>query len=75
MSLIFRENIFCYLKVQLTFFFFFQVIKESLAAYLVTERAKWVTDWPGQAVLCASQKYWTTYVHESIRKGKEVNIK
>jgi len=44
-----------------------------MAAYAVTERSKWVVDWPGQAVLCVSQKYWTTLVHESIRKSQEVH--
>ena len=52
-----------------------QVIQDSMAAYAVTERSKWVVDWPGQAVLCVSQKYWTTLVHESIRKGQEVIVK
>lgn len=42
---------------------------ESLAAYIVTPRVEWVVSWPGQAVLCASQTYWTTYVSESILKG------
>ncbi len=49
-----------------------QVIKESMSAYAVTERSKWVTDWPGQAVLCVSQKYWTAFVHESIKSGQKV---
>ena len=51
-----------------------QVIEDALAAYLVTNRSEWVVSWPGQAVLCVSQKYWTAYVHESIRKGPEVGV-
>jgi len=35
----------------------------------VTPRGQWVTQWPGQAVLCVSQKYWTAFVHESVRGG------
>ena len=49
-----------------------QVIKEALAAYLVTPRVEWVVSWSGQTVLCISQKYWTAYVHEAIRKGQKV---
>ncbi len=45
-----------------------------MSVYAVTDRSKWVTDWPGQAVLCVSQKYWTAFVHESIRNGPAVNI-
>lgn len=51
-----------------------QVIRESLSAYAVTDRSTWVTDWCGQAVLCVSQKYWTAFVHESIRNGQAVRI-
>ena len=45
------------------------MIEESLASYAVSKRVEWVVSWPGQAVLCVSQKYWTAYVNESINKG------
>lgn len=40
-----------------------------LQAYAVTARDQWVTDWPGQVILCVSQIYWTVQVHEAIRTG------
>lgn len=46
-----------------------QVVGESSEAYPGTPRGQWVIQWPGQAVLCVSSKYWTSYVHEAIRKG------
>ena len=51
-----------------------QVIEDSMEVYGVTERSKWVVDWPGQAVLCVTQKHWTALVHESIRKGHQVKM-
>lgn len=48
-----------------------QVIGESIDAYVTTPRGDWVKHWPGQAVLCVTQKYWTTLVHEAIRKGHQ----
>lgn len=46
-----------------------QVIGEALVAYDNTPRGKWVMEWPGQAVLCVSQKYWTSRIHEAIKSG------
>jgi len=40
-----------------------------LEAYPKRERIWFVREWPGQSVLCVTQKYWTTFIHEAIRKG------
>ncbi|XP_027740579.1 dynein heavy chain 12, axonemal isoform X2 [Empidonax traillii] len=47
------------------------VIDKSRMAYLETERKRWVLEWPGQVVLCVSQMYWTSGVHEVLRSGSE----
>ncbi|NXM04479.1 DYH7 protein, partial [Tyrannus savana] len=47
------------------------VIDRSRMAYLETERKRWVLEWPGQVVLCVSQMYWTSGVHEVLRSGPE----
>ena len=49
-----------------------QVVVQSMESYAVANRSEWVVAWPGQAVLCVSQKYWTALVHEAIRKGQQV---
>ena len=51
------------------YFDILQVIEESLDAYVKEPRGEWVRQWPGQAVLCVTTKYWTTFIHEAIRKG------
>uniref|UniRef100_A0A8C3NFB7 Dynein axonemal heavy chain 12 n=1 Tax=Geospiza parvula TaxID=87175 RepID=A0A8C3NFB7_GEOPR len=45
------------------------VIARSRMAYLETERKRWVLEWPGQVVLCVSQMYWTSEVHEVLLHG------
>ncbi|KAI8896128.1 dynein heavy chain and region D6 of dynein motor-domain-containing protein [Globomyces pollinis-pini] len=44
-----------------------QVIREAILDYPSKERTDWVLNWPGQAVLSASQTYWTTEVTEALR--------
>uniref|UniRef100_A0A8C3RIF9 Dynein heavy chain hydrolytic ATP-binding dynein motor region domain-containing protein n=1 Tax=Cyanoderma ruficeps TaxID=181631 RepID=A0A8C3RIF9_9PASS len=46
----------------------------ACAAYLETERKRWVLEWPGQVVLCVSQMYWTSEVHEVLRGGPKCFI-
>jgi len=47
------------------------VIAKSLEAYKVEPRTEWVRNWPGQAILCVSSKYWTDNMHLSLRNGPE----
>uniref|UniRef100_A0A8D2NKF8 Dynein axonemal heavy chain 12 n=1 Tax=Zonotrichia albicollis TaxID=44394 RepID=A0A8D2NKF8_ZONAL len=47
------------------------VIARSRMAYLETERKRWVLEWPGQVVLCVSQMYWTSEVHEVLLHGSQ----
>ena len=44
------------------------IIKDALMAYENRDRKRWVLEWPGQIVICASQVYWTKEVEEWIVK-------
>ena len=45
------------------------MIGEALGTYAKRARIEWVREWPGQSVLCVTQKYWTSYIHDAINKG------
>nr|XP_061802869.1 dynein axonemal heavy chain 12-like [Nerophis lumbriciformis] len=47
------------------------VVDRSRTAYAETPRNQWVKEWPGQVVICTSQMFWTSEVHEAIRGGAE----
>ena len=47
-----------------------EVVQNAYVAYANDDRKNWVVSWPGQVVLCVSQSYWTTDVHEAIRSSK-----
>ncbi|XP_047008198.1 dynein axonemal heavy chain 7-like [Ictalurus punctatus] len=48
-----------------------KVVEEAIKAYPDDLRINWVRAWPGQAVLCVSQVYWTKHIHEAIATGPQ----
>ncbi|XP_046403326.1 dynein axonemal heavy chain 7 [Ischnura elegans] len=48
-----------------------QMVESALEAYPIKERDAWVLDWPGQTVLCVSQTYWTSEMHEALEEGAD----
>ncbi len=47
------------------------VIENAYNAYAVDLREDWVQEWPGQVVLCVSQIYWTSEIHDSLKSGTQ----
>ncbi|XP_068431186.1 dynein axonemal heavy chain 3 isoform X2 [Clinocottus analis] len=45
------------------------VIYEGMIQYTEVPRKKWVLQWPGQVVICASSIFWTTEVSEAIQNN------
>ncbi len=45
------------------------VVEAARNAYFNDVRAEWVQEWPGQVVLCVSQIFWTSEVHDSFKTG------
>uniref|UniRef100_A0A8C4DXT9 Dynein axonemal heavy chain 3 n=1 Tax=Dicentrarchus labrax TaxID=13489 RepID=A0A8C4DXT9_DICLA len=43
------------------------VIHQGVIQYTELPRKKWVLQWPGQVVICASSIFWTTEVSEAIQ--------
>ncbi|XP_032391908.1 dynein heavy chain 3, axonemal isoform X1 [Etheostoma spectabile] len=43
------------------------VIHQGVMQYTELPRKKWVLQWPGQVVICASSIFWTTEVSEAIQ--------
>ncbi|GBM99385.1 Dynein heavy chain 7, axonemal [Araneus ventricosus] len=48
-----------------------KVVSDALESYPTKPRDEWVLEWPGQAVLCCSQSYWTAEMHEAIKGGSK----
>ncbi|XP_076304618.1 dynein axonemal heavy chain 12-like isoform X2 [Tachypleus tridentatus] len=48
-----------------------KVISRSIRSYCESPRESWVMKWPGQAILCISQTYWTADIHQAIKNGLE----
>ncbi|XP_022247843.1 dynein heavy chain 7, axonemal-like [Limulus polyphemus] len=47
-----------------------KVISKSIGSYCESPRQSWVMNWPGQAILCVSQTYWTADIHQAIKNGQ-----
>jgi len=49
------------------------VVADSIEAFDYEPRTEWVRKWPGQAVLCVTQKYWTDEVEMALGNGPAVS--
>ncbi|KAK3894851.1 hypothetical protein Pcinc_001424 [Petrolisthes cinctipes] len=46
-----------------------KVVESCMEAYCTKAREDWALEWPGQAVLCISQTFWTTHVSRCMVEG------
>ncbi|XP_069175792.1 dynein axonemal heavy chain 7 isoform X4 [Procambarus clarkii] len=48
-----------------------KVVQSCMEAYSSKAREDWALEWPGQAVLCVSQTFWTTHVSRCMVEGRQ----
>lgn len=51
------------------------VVQKAMVAYAEVPRDRWVLEWPGQVVLCASSAYWTTDVSNAIQEKGGLTVR
>ncbi|XP_050526602.1 dynein axonemal heavy chain 12 isoform X2 [Daktulosphaira vitifoliae] len=51
------------------------IIEKAFKEYPTINRTDWVQKWPGQAILCVDQIFWTSEVHELFLENKPGQMK
>ena len=51
------------------------VVSRAVDSYATSDRNDWVLNWPGQAVLCVSQLYWTMDFERNVKEQARYNLR